>query len=74
MDRKKTIITVSLFFLLLGCGTDSTIEKNKQDTPINVSNKQLNQQPSTRAKDILNNHKEITEIKAVNNSKKLWLQ
>lgn len=69
MNRKKAIITVSLFFLLFGCGTDSTTEQDKQDTPIKGSNKLIDQQPSSDAKEILNKHEEITAIKAVNNSK-----
>ncbi|RDW18398.1 hypothetical protein CWR48_12555 [Oceanobacillus arenosus] len=68
MNRKKAIITVSLFFLLFGCGTDSNTDQNKQDTPITGSNKLIDQQPSADAKEMINKHEEISAIKAVNNS------
>ncbi|RDW17994.1 YhcN/YlaJ family sporulation lipoprotein [Oceanobacillus chungangensis] len=72
MQRIIVIIIAGMFFLLFGCGTDTSKEQQaKQDSTIDNSNSQIDQEPSIKAKKTLNEHEGITEIRSVNNTKTL---
>lgn len=78
MQLNKVIFAISLFSLLIGCGTDSTNESSKNnDNNIELTkiaaNHPVDQEPSNQAKETLSQQEGLTSVKAVNNSDKLLI-
>ncbi|ANX12386.1 hypothetical protein ABE41_010220 [Fictibacillus arsenicus] len=75
IQSKVPLISILLFLILLtSCNqSKNESEKNKNDSTIQIAYKQNNQTPSQEAKKAILSMPEITDVKAVNTDKEMFL-